>query len=414
MSFNERKYVSTHSWIKFELDMREVSYALWLLLGAAESKCKHLAGIPLRPQKQDELNRISLTKGIRATTAIEGNTLSEADIGKIMQGQEHGMPRSRGYQVQEVKNMLILYNAVVYEVKNTGLCEISLRQLKADNAGILSGLELEEDEQPGDIRNYSVAVADYRGAPAQDCEYLLCRLVEWLSSDWGLGSEHRIVEGILKAITAHLYIAWIHPFGNGNGRGARLMEFRLLMNAGVPLIAAHLLTSHYNDTREEYYGKLRQSSRVQNGELAFIEYAVQGFVDSLDSEIASILDEQLDVTWENYVGDYFFSGTQTAAQRRRRELLLHMSKYSRPVLLNELKYRLPNGVLKQYQGSVRMLSRDVNYLLKSGLVYASGEGYMAAKDKMKAFLPLSTASRNEGQWRVTDVAGLGVVAIINT
>lgn len=407
MSINELEYTSTHSWIKFELDMREVSFALWLLLGAAESKCKHLAGIPLRPQKQDELNRISLTKGIRATTAIEGNTLSEADIGKIAQGQEHGIPRSKAYQVQEVKNMLTVYNGVANEIQNNGECEISLRQLKSDNAVILSGLELEEDEQAGEIRTYPVGVADYRGAPAQDCEYLLGRLVEWLLSDWGLGSEHCIVEGILKAITAHLYIAWIHPFGNGNGRGARLMEFRLLMNAGVPLIAAHLLTSHYNDTREEYYGKLRQSSRVQNGELAFIEYAVQGFVDSLDGEIASVLDEQLNVTWENYVGDYFFSGTQTAAQKRRRELLLHMSKYSRPVLLNELKYRLPNGLLKQYQGSVRMLLRDVNYLLKSGLVYASGEGYMAAKDKMKAFLPLSTSSRHESSQHVTDMAGLG-------
>ncbi|NOY75701.1 MAG: hypothetical protein GXP32_07900 [Kiritimatiellaeota bacterium] len=31
---------------------------------------------------------------------------------------------------------------------------------------------------------------------------------------------------------AHVYIAWIHPFGDGNGKTARLMEFYLLLRSG--------------------------------------------------------------------------------------------------------------------------------------------------------------------------------------
>jgi Fic/DOC family len=42
-------------------------------------------------------------------------------------------------------------------------------------------------------------------------------------------------EILVKAILAHLYIAWIHPFGDGNGRAARLMELRILLEAGVPM-----------------------------------------------------------------------------------------------------------------------------------------------------------------------------------
>ena len=49
-----------------------------------------------------------------------------------------------------------------------------------------------------------------------------------------------MAEGILKATLAHLYIAWIHPFGDGNGRTARLVEFMLLSRAGVPSPSAHL------------------------------------------------------------------------------------------------------------------------------------------------------------------------------
>ena len=163
----------------------------------------------------------------------------------------------------------------------------------------------------------------------------------------------------------------------------------MLMNAGVPLTAAHLLTSYYNDTRNEYYEMLRRSSRIDGGEFGFIEYALQGFVDCLDSEINSILEEQLKVTWENYVSEYFFTGKQTSAQSRRRELLLEISKHERPMSSDELKYRLPDRILKQYQGSVKKLSRDINYLVEAGLLYVSGGRYTAAKDKMRAFMPLS-------------------------
>ena len=388
MSTEKRKYETTHYWIKFMLDVREVSYKLWLLLGAAESKCQHLRGIPLRPSKQEELNQVSLRRGVRATTAIEGNMLHERDIEKIQRGEEAEMPRSRAYQVQEVKNMLEVYNGVASDLSKGKGNGVSLRQLLADNAVIMSGLELQEGEQPGTIRTYPVGVADYLGAPAEDCEYLLERLFEWLSLDWGMSSEHPIVEGILKAIIAHVYIAWIHPFGNGNGRGARVLEFRILMRAGVPFEAAHLLTSYYNETREEYYEKLKRSSRKENGEVEFIEYAVQGFVDGLDREIKSILEEQVKVTWESYVNEYFFKEKQTVALSRRRELLLEISENEQAMSLSDMKRRLPDKILKSYQGSVKMLSRDIKYLERMGLIHVVGEGYIASKEKMKAFIPL--------------------------
>ena len=91
MSDNDRYYLTSHPWISFGLDLKNAPFTLWLLLGAAESKCKHLAGIPLRPEKQEELNRVSLEKGVHATTAIEGNTLSEDDVVKISKGTHTGM-----------------------------------------------------------------------------------------------------------------------------------------------------------------------------------------------------------------------------------------------------------------------------------------------------------------------------------
>ena len=388
---NSRMYLTTHSFISYTLNLREVSYQLWMLLGAAESKCRLLAGIPLRPEKQKELNQISLKKGIRVTTAIEGNTLSEEDIEQIYRGGAESIPLSRRYQAQEVENVLNVYNGIIHQIEIGQDCKVSLEVLGTDNAEILKNIKIDSHIIPGEIRTYPVTVGNsYKGAPAEDCEYLLNKLLEWLNEDWGLMNEHPLVEGILKAVVSHLYFVWIHPFGDGNGRGARVLEFRMLMRAGVPLTAAHLLTSYYNDTRDLYYETLKVSSRERNGELEFIQYAVQGFVDALDKQIASILEEQLNVTWINYIHTVHFGGKLTPALRRRRDLLLGISAFDRAMSREELRYRLPDDVLKQYQGNAKTLTLDMNYLERQGLILKTSEGYIAAKDLMRAFLPLRT------------------------
>lgn len=393
MPDNKRSYLTSHPWISFDLDLQKAPYTLWLLLGAAESKCRHLAGIPLRPEKQDELNRVSLEKGVHATTAIEGNTLSEEDVAEISKGRLDGIPKSQDYQRQEVQNMLDAYNAVVSDIKSGKGCGIAFETLQKDNAVVLKNLSLRDGVIPGKLRTHAVVVNRYRGAPAEDCEYLLRKLFDWLQEDWGLKTEHLLVEGILKAIIAHLYLAWIHPFGDGNGRGARMLEFRLLMDAGVPLNAAHLLTSYYNKTRTLYYDTLEATSGRRAGDpVTFIAYALQGFVDALDGQIKSILAEQLNVTWENYVHKTAFGGTMTPALRRRRDLLLEISAFDSAIPYNEIKRRLGNEVLKLYQGKTpRTMMRDLNDLEERGLLRRGSEGYVAAKELMRAFLPLRNA-----------------------
>jgi hypothetical protein len=59
---------------------------------------------------------------------------------------------------------------------------------------------------------------------------------------------------LIAAVVAHVYFEWIHPFGDGNGRTGRLIELKLLLEAGVPQPAAHLLSNHYNATRPNITG----------------------------------------------------------------------------------------------------------------------------------------------------------------
>jgi Fic family protein len=80
-----------------------------------------------------------------------------------------------------------------------------------------------------------VVVGNYRAAPAEDCKYLLDRLVDWLNGPTFVHADPEIQFALIlaKAVYAHLYLAWIHPFGDGNGRTARLLEFVILASSGL-------------------------------------------------------------------------------------------------------------------------------------------------------------------------------------
>jgi len=157
-----------------------------------------------------------------------------------------------------VPNVIRALAGIESEVHANGRFVVSPEALKELNRKVLEGLELEDHIAPGEFRTQGILVgAVYRGAPAQDCEFLVQTMCDWLNGpDFRLdGQDHAqdFLHAVLRAVVAHVYIAWIHPFGDGNGRTARLVEFGILAAAGVPSVAAHLLSNHYNATRSRYY-----------------------------------------------------------------------------------------------------------------------------------------------------------------
>jgi len=239
-----RTYEKTHPWIKFLLDLRELEHSTWLLLGEAVSKTEHIAGVPLDPDAAKTLHAVYLAKGVLATTAIEGNTLTEDEVRDHLEGRLK-LPPSRQYLGQEIDNIVEACNRIGQEIIRDGSGPISVQDILEYNKLVLRELPLQEDVMPGELRRHSIVVGRYRGAPAEDCEFLLNKFCEWLNSlEFPKGLEQSY--SILAAIAAHLYLVWIHPFGDGNGRTARLIEFRFLLQAGFPTPAAHLLSNFYN------------------------------------------------------------------------------------------------------------------------------------------------------------------------
>ena len=225
--------------------------------------------------------------------------------------------------------MLSAYNVARKELLDDPKLPFSVARLCEYNRLILAGLDLEADVTPGEIRRHSVVVGTYRAVPVEDAEYLLGRLCDWLNGDEfeppSGAPELAAPLAILKAIVAHLYLAWIHPFGDGNGRTARLLELQILLSAGFPVPTCQLLSNHYNLTRSEYYRQLAISSRERDGTRSFLRYAVQGFVDQLREQLDVIRDVQFADRWEQFVYQSF-GERRGETDIRRLRLVLDLSR----------------------------------------------------------------------------------------
>lgn len=387
-----RAYEASHPWLTFQLDLRRVPWDIWLLLGEARSKCEHLAGVPLRPSTAAKMHRVYMAKGVQGTTAIEGNTLTEEQVAQQLAG-ELKLPPSKAYLQREIKNVISALDWVWEQVRKGEHRPLALSAIKAVNKTILDGLSLPDEVTAGELRTHSVGVASYRGAPAEDCEFLLQRLCEWLEElDRDAPPQMGLAMSFVRAVLAHLYLAWIHPFGDGNGRTARLVEFTILSNAGVPQPAAHLLSNFYNQTRSEYYRQLDLATKSGGDVVPFLRYALQGFVDDLRAQLDHVREQQLDVAWRNYVHE-LFKDKLTPAKERCRVLILDLSTKSEPVPMRELMQVSPR-VARLYAGKTsKTLARDINTLRSMKLIVMErGKGFRAATELIEAFLS-ATAER---------------------
>jgi Fic family protein len=359
-----------------------------MLLGEARSKCEHLAGAPLEPAVAQNLYTVTLIKGAIATTAIEGNTLTIEQAQGILDGS-YKAPPSRQYQEQEVRNVLEALEGLHRRIVDGEDVQLTVSLICDFNRLVLKDLEVDPGVVPGEIRTHSVGVADYKGAPAEDCEYLLKKMVKWLEATFRDDDpEIHFALTLAKAVYAHLYLAWIHPFGDGNGRTARLVEFLLLANCGlVPIPAAHLLSNHYNLTRDRYYRELSLASKVDHGDtIGFLSYAIEGFIDGIREAVDMVREQQLRVTWINFVHEQFGALPNTKATERQRSLVLAMPMGA-PVPRSDLEGLTPKLAKMYANAGPRMLSRDLNHLVKLGLLSRVGRGYRTNSELVLAFLP---------------------------
>lgn len=357
-------------------------------LGQCAAIIESLKYLPLAPDVREELLKVSLIKGAMATTAIEGNTLSEAEVRRIHEGTSDIAP-SRKYLEQEVRNVLDALNSILSDViVSDAISPVTTDMIRTFNSHVGRNLGNAFEAVPGRFRDNEVIVGAYRPPDHRDVGALVAMMCEWLGREFGFssGSRQGFRTGVIEAIIAHVYLVWIHPFGDGNGRTARLLEFYLLLRSGLPDICSHALSNHYNNTRSEYYRQLSCAGRM-NDLTDFISYAVQGLLDGLHEILSLAQGHQLKVCWNNYVHSQFDSVRVSKPVRKRCIALLTGMELFKAYRLKELVCSSVQIAGAYGSLTARAVKRDVGILKEHNLLVEVDGAYRINSDILLDRLP---------------------------
>ncbi|MCU0359751.1 MAG: Fic family protein [Bacteroidia bacterium] len=376
-----------YPWLSFKRDW-SITHKGARLLGECTGLVKALCNTPILPDIAAQLLHVAMIKGAQATTAIEGNTLTEEEIKKIKEGID--LPPSKKYMEIEVQNILNAFNELLKQVvveDNSRLITSEMIQEFHEMIGVHLGEHF--DAIPGRFRQDNRVVGTYRCPDYDDVEVLMKNFCDWLREEFHYSSgEQEYYEVIIQAIVAHIYLEWIHPFGDGNGRTGRLLEFYILLRGKTPNIASHILSNHYNLTRAEYYRQIENAKEKRNL-TQFIEYALLGFRDGLEQTLNLLQDGQMQITWQRHVYQSFDGlpiGSEEVMKRRRR-LALDLPP-DKSYTKKEIVLATPKIARAYAKLSERQVERELEELVKLGLLVKIEERFRVNTGILKNYIAM--------------------------
>ena len=344
-------------------------------LGQCDALVSAIRATPVRPGDHSRFLDAALAKAAVATTAIEGGPLDESEVGALMAGRR--VPPSRDPQATEVMNVVTATRTLLDEVAAGTAAPVTPGLLLRIHALIGADLGDRLDAEPGHYRTGGQG-GRYTAPRAGDVPELIGGVFEWFDREFPRsGPDGEFSQAAVRALVTHVYVLWIRPFGDGNGRAARLLEAYILAAAGTPAIAAHLLADFYNETRREYFRQLERSSRDRSL-TSFIAYAVEGLRDGLERLQGTVGEANFRVAWHNFVRARLWDLDlrKKSVLERRTELMLAIPLKG-SLDLDEVAV-LDAGTAQRYGGlSRRTLRRDLRFLAGTGLLTGADEAYSA-------------------------------------
>ena len=200
------------------------------------------------------LRRHAIAVSAHFSTRIEGNQLTLRQAESLLRGERVGAPPD---SLQEVRNYAeaIGYVQDVAADPNFSLNDNTIRTIHHYVTKSLSS-----DYAPGRYRTEQNNVVDrisgrvvFRPPSPEDVIPLMQEFVEWLNTD------ALRFETYARAGLAHLNLAAIHPFNDGNGRTARILETLILYRSGLKSYELVSLEEFFGRDTQSYYAALNQS-----------------------------------------------------------------------------------------------------------------------------------------------------------
>lgn len=268
------------------------------------------------------LRKKNKVKTIRASLAIEGNTLSEEQVTAIIENKRVVGPAK---DILEVKNAIEVYDRL--EEFNAFSEDSYLEAHRVLMKGLV--------EHPGRYRTKGVGIVQgdkvaHLAPPGWNVPNLMAQLFDYLTN-----SEDNL---LIKSCVFHYEMEFIHPFYDGNGRMGRLWQTVILMQLN-PVFEYLSVEQAIKDSQEEYYRVLSESDKAGLS-TRFVEYSLEKIKLSLEELVEArpenMNDEERMIYFlEQFMGEDF----------SRKDYMKIFPKISGATASRDLQKALENGRL---------------------------------------------------------------------
>jgi len=211
------------------------------------------------------LRRITRIRTVRGSLAIEGGTLSEAQITAILDGRRVIAPPRA---VQEARNALAAYDH--FESWRPEVEKDLLEAHRMLMAGLIDEAGMYRRGGMGVMAGTQVI---HMAPPADRVPQLMSDLCRWLVL--ATTDAHPLIAGSVF----HYEFEFIHPFIDGNGRLGRLWQ-SLILTRWNPLFANIPVESLVFEHQHEYYEALQESTN-RTDSAPFIAFMLRMILDAV-------------------------------------------------------------------------------------------------------------------------------------
>ena len=217
----------------------------------------------LAPERLSALRRVATIESIGSSTRIEGSTLSDRDVEKILSNLEVRSFDTR--DEQEVAGYASVMETIFASWSVLPLTENHVRQLHRDLLRYSTKDERHRGEykkidnhvEAFDAKGNSVGVVFQTASPF-DTPRLMAELIEWTAD----ALAHRALHPLLVIAVFVVVFLEIHPFQDGNGRLSRALTTLLLLRAGYAYVPYSSLESVIEQSKDSYYLALRRTQKT--------------------------------------------------------------------------------------------------------------------------------------------------------
>lgn len=300
-----------------------------------------------------ELKKIATIESIGSSTRIEGATLTDGEVEKLLKSVKITKLATR--EQQEVVGYYDTLQIILDNYKDIELSERYIHQLH----GILLKHSGKDQSHKGKYKKLSnQVVANYPDGTqrtifrttepaltAKEIEELLL----WANERFEKADMHPV---LIVAAFVYEFLS-IHPYQDGNGRLSRLLTTLLLMQQGYEFIQYVSFEHIIEEKKDDYYRALMEGQKNRYKKTEKIDKWVLFFMDCLTTLIM-----RLEAKYEQY------SKLKKDVNERQQEIL-SLIKKKKKVQVSEVE-----EAFKQH--SRNTLKKDLTYLTNEGLIFKTG------------------------------------------